>query len=100
MAELEAAERHLNEALARLEAALARRLAATSAGGTSQALQAVRTERDALGQEVAGLRRECERLSAALREAERENRAIRELTANVARRLDGSIDELDRMLED
>jgi len=48
---------------------------------------------------VTVLRNECDRLSNALREAEGERRSLQEVTDTVARRLDGSIGELDRLLE-
>ena len=91
MSELEAAQRHLNHALRRLEAALARRLSqpGAAAGESGQ-----------LARDVEMLRNECARLSAALGEAERENRELREISTHVAQRLDQSISELDRLLED
>jgi hypothetical protein len=101
MVELETAQRHLSEALRRLEAAVMRRLATPPAGGDGeQQLDALLHERDGLARDVAMLRSECDRLAAALHEAEAEKRQIREITETVARRLDGSIDELDRMLGD
>ena len=45
------------------------------------------------------LRRECDRLSAALGEIQREHRNLREVTSHVAERIDGSIAEIDRLLE-
>jgi len=99
MAELHTAQRHLSDALKRLEAALTRRLSAAPVSEYERALDAVTAERDALARDVAVLRSECDRLSAALREAEEENQAIRETTDAVVRRLDGSIDEIDKLLE-
>ncbi len=99
MAELQTAQRHLSDALKRLEAALTRRLAAAPISEYERALDAVTAERDALARDVAVLRSECDRLSAALREAEEENQAIRETTDAVVRRLDGSIHEIDKLLE-
>ena len=97
MADLDTAQRHLADALTRLEVALNRRLAARADPGA--AIAPLRAERDALATDVAALRSECERLSTALRDAEHENRTIREATESVARRLDGSIDQLDHLLE-
>lgn len=99
MAELETAQRHLSDALKRLETALARRLSAAPLGDEDRPFQAAGLERDALARDVAALRSECDRLNQALREAEEENRAIRETTDAVARRLDGSIHEIDKLLE-
>lgn len=99
MAELETAQRHVSEALRRLEAALARRLSSAPNVNSEGGLDTASAERDTLARDVASLRSECDRLSAALREAEEQNRAMRELTKTVARRLDGPISELDRMLE-
>ena len=99
MAELHTAQRHLSDALKRLEAALTRRLSAAPVSGYERALDAVTSERDALARDVAVLRSECDRLSAALREAEQENQATRQTTDAVVRRLDGSINEIDKLLE-
>lgn len=99
MAALEAAERHLSEALRRLEAALSRQLSGGSGTGFQPDLAAANHEREALARDVAMLRGECDRLTAALRGAEQRNQEIQKVTETVARRLDGSISELDRMLE-
>lgn len=99
MTELESAERHLGEALRRLENALARRLSRAPGADQQRVLQEIAAERDALARDVAVLRSECDRLSTALREAQQENWAIREASETVARRLDGSIGEIDRMLQ-
>lgn len=99
MAELGAAQRHVSEALQRLETALARRLAGASNAGLEGGLENRNGERDTLAHDVASLRNECDRLNAALHAVEEENRAMREITETVARRLDGPISELDRMLE-
>ena len=45
------------------------------------------------------LRSECDRLSAALSEIQRDHRNLREVTSHVAQRIDGSIAEIDRLLE-
>ncbi len=99
MAELETAQRHLSDALKRLEAAVARRLSAAPSAEYERAVEQLGAERDTLARDVAVLRSECDRLSEALRETEEENRAIRETTDAVARRLDGSIHDIDRLLE-
>lgn len=99
MAELGAAQRHVSEALQRLETALARRLSGASSAGFEGGLKSTDAERDTLAHDVASLRNECDRLNAALHAAEEENRAMRETTETVARRLEGPISELDRMLE-
>lgn len=99
MSELDAAQRRLNDALRRLEGALSRRLSTAPGAGLERELHAVAAERDALARDVTVLRNECDRLSNALREAQEERRNLQEVTDAVARRLDGSIGELDRMLE-
>lgn len=101
MAELEAAQRHLTEALRRLESALARRL---SAGGPvpmvkNGEVRDLVNERNALADHADSLRQECERLHDALKVAEQEREVARSAADSVARRLDGSIAELDRLLE-
>lgn len=58
----------------------------------------VSTERDQLARDVNQLREQCNRLSAALNEAQHDNRSLREMSGHVARRLDTSIAELDRLL--
>ena len=93
MGELEAAQRHLTEALRRLENALALRLGRGSAAINGVADPGITSDVDAL-------RDECRRLNAALDQAMRERDAVRETADAVVRRLDGSIDELDRLLED
>jgi len=99
MSELDAAQRRLNEALRRLEGALSRRLATAPGAEMERELRTIATERDALARDVSALRNECDRLSNALREAEEEKRSLQEVSDAVARRLDGSIGELDRLLE-
>jgi hypothetical protein len=102
MSEFATAQQHLAEALRRLESAVAKRLMrpppAAGAGG-SQALQQLTAERDDLARDVAVLRSECDRLSAALSEVQRDHRNLREVTGDVAQRIDGSIAEIDRLLE-
>ena len=44
------------------------------------------------------LREQCDRLTAALAEAQQDNRTLREMSGHVAQRLEGSIVELDRLL--
>lgn len=100
MAGLDDAERHLNDALERLEAALGKRL--DQAGAYQVPVGPIgdlARERDALRRDVAALGAECERLKATVRAAEEENRALREAGAAVASRLDGSISQIDRILE-
>jgi DNA anti-recombination protein RmuC len=99
MAGLETAQRHVTEALQRLESALVRRLSSAPAGGSQTNLEALNTERDTLVRDVAQLRGECDRLAAAVREAEEQNQSMRNLTQSVARRLDGPIADIDRLLE-
>lgn len=98
MGDMEAAQRHLTEALRRLEGALARRLsrAAPSGNGSDHTGAAP----PGFADDVAALREECQRLNSALDVAMRERDAVREAAGSVARRLDGSIEELDRLLED
>jgi hypothetical protein len=99
MAGLETAQRHVTEALQRLESALVRRLSSVPPGGSQTNLEAMNAERDTLARDVAALRGECDRLAAAVREAEEHNQSMRILTQSVARRLDGPIAEIDRLLE-
>lgn len=92
MGDLEAAQRHLTEALGRLEGALTRRLSRpTFSEGDADPL---------VSGDMEAMRDECRRLNAALDEARRERDAVREAADAVVRRLDGSIDELDRLLEE
>ena len=56
-------------------------------------------ERNDLARDVGALRSECDRLSAALSEMQRDQESLREVTGQVARRIDGSIAEIDRLLE-
>jgi SMC interacting uncharacterized protein involved in chromosome segregation len=101
MSELETAQQHLTQALRRLETAVARRLMRppSAAGTDSQAFEHLTAEREDLARNVGVLRSECDRLSAALSEIERDHRNLREVTSEVARRIDGSIAEIDRLLE-
>jgi hypothetical protein len=92
MGELETAQRHLTEALQRLESALGRRLS-RAAGGNGQADPLVAADLEAM-------REECQRLNAALDEVARERDEVREAAQAVVRRLDGSIDDLDQLLGD
>lgn len=108
MGELEAAQRHLTEALRRLESALARRLSAGGGGAGnghaaavgSPELSEIIAERNGLIDDVGELRHECERLQGALDEAVRDREQVRDAADGVARRLDTSIEELDRLLGD
>jgi predicted nucleic acid-binding Zn-ribbon protein len=102
MSQLEAAHQHLEAALARLETALTRRLAQPGPGGPEdyqRAIAALTAERNDLARDVSMLRSECDRLSAALSEIQRDHRNLREVTGHVAERIDGSIAEIDRLLE-
>jgi FtsZ-binding cell division protein ZapB len=95
MSQFETAQRHLSRALRRLETVLEQRLFQTPGsapgGPDGRAIAALGAERDEL-------REQCERLSAALSEAQHDNRTLREVSSHVAQRLDGSIVELDRLL--
>ena len=64
-----------------------------------RAFAEITAERNDLARDVRALRSECDRLSAALSEMQRDNAELRALTGQVARRLDGSIAEIDRLLE-
>jgi chromosome segregation ATPase len=102
MSQLEAAQRHLTQALERLEDALALRLAQPPAGTSAdyqRAFAEITAERNDLARDVRTLRSECDRLSAARSEMQRDNDDLRAATGQVARRIDGSIAEIDRLLE-
>ena len=102
MSQLEAAQRHLAQALERLEDALAARLAQPPHGVDAdyqRAFAEITAERNDLVRDVRALRSECDRLSAALSEMQREQDALRAATCQIARRIDGSIAEIDRLLE-
>ena len=102
MSQLQAAQQHLTEALRRLEHALARRLMQPASGAPAEverAFAALTAERDDLARDVKMLRAECDRLSAALSDIQRDHRDLRDVTGHVARRIDGSIAEIDRLLE-
>jgi len=99
MSALDIAEQHLTEALSRLEQVLAQRLAAADPGQTA-ALTELVDERDKLHRDVEALREECNRLNTALQTAEQDRDAARKMTSEVAARLDVSIDELDRLIEE
>jgi hypothetical protein len=101
MSQFETAQRHLSRALRRLETALERRLSRPHDGGDGvdpRALADIGAERDELARNLGVLREQCDRLGAALAEAEQDNRTLREVSGHVAQRLDGSIVELDRLL--
>jgi len=99
MSALDIAEQHLTEALSRLEQALAHRMAAADPDQVA-AFARLSDERDALNRDVQMLREECSRLSTALQGAEQDRDAARKMTNEVAARLDVSIDELDRLIEE
>jgi chromosome segregation ATPase len=95
MSQLETAQKRLAEALRRLEAALTQRLTQGGSGAPAdyeRRLAAITAERNML-------REECDRLSTALDDMQRQHRNLRDVTGHVARRIDGSIDEIDRLLE-
>jgi ubiquinone biosynthesis protein UbiJ len=94
MSDLETAQRHLNRALRRLESALARRVTRAPGDGAGTDEQTLARH----AEDVSALRSECDRLSMALGEAQHDNRSLREVSAHIAQRLDGSIAELDRLL--
>jgi chromosome segregation ATPase len=108
MSSLDAAQKRLEDALRRVETALGQRPrggAGVSPGPQYDAsafereLAQLGAERDALAGDVDELRRECGRLSEALDAVQRDNAELRQINEQVARRLDGTIDELQRLLE-
>lgn len=99
MSALDIAEQHLNEALSRLEQALAQRLSATDPDHVT-AMTQLTDERNILRADVDALREECNRLSSALQTAEHDRDSARRMTNDVAARLDVSIEELDRLIEE
>jgi hypothetical protein len=96
MSQLETAQRHLSRALKRLEAALERKLSQPGNGAAAHPTSDV--DQTALARDVALLREQCDRLSVALNEAQHDNRTLREVNQQVAKRLDSSIIELDRLI--
>lgn len=90
MSSLDAAARRLQRALDRLESAVARGARLEGGDGPADA---------ALVAEVEALRAECARLNEALEEARREHQQLRRVTDQVAERLDGTIAEIDELLE-
>ena len=107
MSSVEAAQQRLEAALRRVEAALARQRPVGGVGGgghgdppmLERALAELGAERDALSNDVGALRDECGRLNEALDQAQRDNAALRRVNDEVARRLDGTIDELQQLLD-
>ena len=97
MSALTIAEQHLNEALVRLESVMAKRLAAADPDQAA-VITRLTEERDALLQDIDMLRAECERLSEALKTAEREQEALRGVAQQAAAQLDSSIEDIDRMI--
>jgi hypothetical protein len=85
MTSLESAERRLEAALVRIEAALARPRAPLGDGEA--------------GHEIGALREECARLNSELERAWREQASYKEMAEKVAERLNGTISELDALLE-
>ena len=70
-----------------------------ASGAPDETLARLGAERDDLARHVGVLRSECDRLSAALSQSEQVNDTLRRVSGQVAKRLDGSIAELDRLLE-
>lgn len=108
MSTLDAAQKRLEDALRRVETALGQRPRGAGASAGPQQFDAsaferelaqLGAERDALAGDVDALRRECDRLSEALDAVQRDNAELRQINEQVARRLDGTIDELQRLLE-
>jgi DNA-binding PucR family transcriptional regulator len=102
MSSFDAAQRRLEHALRRIEAAASRGARGAGAAGSSARAGAPAepdAERDALSLTVNQLREECGRLQEALDAAQRENAALRRANDEVARRLDGTIDELQQLME-
>jgi chromosome segregation ATPase len=102
MSQLEAAQEHLAQALERLEDALAVRLAQPPPGTDAdyqRAFAEITAERNDLARNVRALRSECDRLSASLSAMQRNNDELRAATGQAAQRIDGSIAEIDRLLE-
>ncbi len=97
MAALESARLHLDEALARLEHALANRLRHLEPDQGSAVAQ-LSEERNALARDVHSLREQCDRLHAELQASQQNHEQLRELTDGVAERLDDSIAELNHLL--
>jgi hypothetical protein len=98
MSQFESAQRHLSRALRRLETVLERRLTQPPGAAGEPHPRALGTEGEELARNVGALRAECDRLSEALSEAQHDNSTLREVSAHVAQRLDGSIVDLDRLL--
>ncbi len=107
MSSLDAAQRRLEDALKRVEAVTGQRRVQEGVGGAGpfdastleRALAKVGAERDALSENVGRLREECGRLNEALEAAHRDNETLRRVNEEVARRLDGTIDELQLLLD-
>lgn len=86
MSDLNTARRRLEDSVSKLEAAVA----SSRPPSDGEA---------GLMRELAALRAECERLNEALAKAHEERGAVREASERVAERLDGTIAELDSILE-
>ena len=107
MSSLDAAQKRLEDALRRVETALVQRPGGAGASSGphfdvaafERELVQLGAERDALAADVDRLRDECGRLSEALDAVQRDNAELRQINEQVARRLDGTIDELQRLLE-
>ena len=102
MSSLDAAQKRLEDALRRVEAALIERprgAAQPDASAFERELAQLDAERDALANDADELRRERDRLSEALEAVQRDNALLRLINEQVARRLVGTIGELQRLLE-
>jgi len=89
-------QRRLDRALARIEAAASRlRDGATD----SEALAAAVAERDELRREIAGLRGENQKLATQLKDAKEKTKATQSSAGQIAKRLDGAMDQLKLVLD-
>jgi chromosome segregation ATPase len=94
MSALEAAERRLTDALARLEAAILVRPTPESWAAERQRLEA---QLATLDRDCELLRAECDRLRRELEELQARHERLREAAATVEARLGGVIEELDEL---
>ena len=90
----------LEAAMARIEASAARlRQSGRADADPAGELAVLRSERDALGREVAALAEENRRLARALAEAEADGAQLARKTERISGRLDGAIHRLESVLE-
>lgn len=94
MSALEAAERRLTDALARLEAALVLRPTAESWAAERQRLE---TQLATLDRDCELLRAECDRLRRELEDLRARHERLREVAAQVEARMGGLVEELDEL---